>query len=677
MNSAFLKLYQKTFIIAFLCTITISLYCPVKNHPFIILDDEFYVAENAHVNHGFSIQNIAWAFTTFHACNWHPVTWLSHMLDCHLFGLNPGMQHLTSLFFHILNTILLFVVFNKMTAMTWQSAFMAALFALHPLHVESVAWISERKDVLSAFFFMLTLWSYDGYVRQPSRRRYGLVVFLFTMGLMSKPMLVTLPFVLLLLDFWPLHRFHFQHSGAGLTNPQGVSALTLIREKIPLFFLSAISCWITFYAQKHGGAVNSLEFIPFSSRIANALNAYTYYIIKMVYPMNLACLYPQQDSFSRWQVAGSFLFLVCFSFIAFRIMKKHPYILVGWLWYVGTLVPVIGLVQVGRQAMADRYTYIPLIGLFIIIAWGIQDLPATWRHRKITLTAFAVVIISALTATSYRQIQYWKNSITLFEHAVKVTPNSYLLHDYLGYALDEQGHTDEAISHYLQALRINPDSVETHIDSGNALDKQGHADEAANHYLQALRINPGSVEAHVNLGNVLNAQGHMDEAVAHYLQALRINPDSAKAHFNLGNALDKQGHIDKAIAHYLQALRINPDSVEACVNLGNVLNAQGRTDEAITHYSQALRINPASARAHLNLGNALYKQRNIDKAITHYLQALHIQPDFSEAFNSLGVAHIHKGDINGAITNFREALRIKPDNADAKNNLNNALRLLH
>jgi protein O-mannosyl-transferase len=643
MSPALLKLYQKIFIIAFLCFITTFIYRPVRNHSFIILDDETYVAKNIHVNQGFSIQNIIWAFTTCHAANWHPVTWLSHMLDSQLFGLNPGQHHLTNLFFHVLNTVLLFVVFNMMTAMIWPSAFVAALFALHPLHVESVAWISERKDVLSAFFFMLTLWSYDGYVRSASKWRYGLVLFFFTMGLMSKPMLVTLPFVLLLLDFWPLHRFSFQHSGAGLTDPQGVSTLPLILEKIPLFFLSAISCWITFYAQKHGGALNSLEFIPITSRIANALISYSTYIIKTVYPVNLTCLYPHPVVFFWWQVAGALLFLGMISFIAFRLMKKHPYVLVGWLWYLGALVPVIGLVQVGRQVMADRYAYIPLIGLFIIITWGMWDVSATWRYRKIGRATFLVVVISLLMTFTYKQIPYWKNSITLFEHAIKVTPNSYVLYDYLGYALDDLGHKDEAIIHYLHALRINPDSVETRVDLGNALEKLGRTDEAISHYLHALQINPALAEAYFNLGHALYKQGHIDEAVTHYLHALQIQPDFEQAHVNLGDALDKQGRTDEAISHYLQAIQINPDS----------------------------------ARAYLNLGNAFFKQGHIDKAIIHYLKALQIQPDFAEAFNSLGVARIHQGHIDGAIENFREALRIKPDNADAKNNLNNALMLQH
>ena len=369
----------------FIIMVTLSVYWQVQNFDFLNFDDDMYVTDNHHVQEGLTLKSIIWAFTTIHASNWHPLTWLSHMLDCQLYGINAGWHHLTNLLFHIANTLLLFFVFQKMTGCFWQSVFVATLFALHPLHVESVAWISERKDVLSTFFWMLTMWSYTRYVERLEVNRYLLVILFFTLGLMSKPMLVTLPFVLLLLDFYPLYRFRFQKSDTSANPKQRSNILLLVLEKIPLLVLTAVSSAVTLYAQKHGEAIMSLDAISLKIRISNAVVSYIKYIGKMIYPSNLAVMYPFQGILPWWKITGACLILVSMSLLAIRIIKQSSYFAVGWLWYIGTLVPVIGLVQVGNQSMADRYTYVPLIGLFIIITWGVSELMVQWRYRKIWL----------------------------------------------------------------------------------------------------------------------------------------------------------------------------------------------------------------------------------------------------------------------------------------------------
>jgi tetratricopeptide (TPR) repeat protein len=570
----FIIKHRDILVCLFLVMATLAVYWQVQNYDFVNFDDSEYVYENRHVQEGLTLKSIIWAFTTIHLGNWHPLTWLSYMLDCQFYGMNPGWHHLTNLFFHIANTLLLFFVFRKMTGSLWRSGFVAGLFALHPLHVESVAWVSERKDVLSTFFWMMTMWSYIWYVEHPVFHRYILIILFFALGLMSKPMLVTLPFVLLLLDFYPLNRFQFQRSDGGASSQQMPIVLRLILEKTPLFVLVVMSSAITFYAQKHGGAVASLEVIPLKARVANALVSYANYIGKMVYPSKLAVLYPHPGMLPWWKIAGACLLLVSISFLAIRIVKQSPYFAVGWLWYLGTLVPVIGLVQVGSQAMADRYTYVPLIGIFIIIAWGIPELVEQWRYRKICLATLATVVFTILMAMTWKQVGYWKNSITLFEHTLKITSNNYLPHNNLGTALNNQGRTEEAIEHYLQALRIKPDYEKAHNNLGAALANQGRTEEAIEHYLQALRIKPDYVDAHYNLGLALANQGRTEEAIEHYLQALRIKPDYVDAHNNLAIALFRKGNIEGAIVHFRKALRINPDHIHAKRNLNKVLKMQ-------------------------------------------------------------------------------------------------------
>jgi Flp pilus assembly protein TadD len=499
------------------------------------------------------------------------------MLDCEFYGLNPKGHHLTNVLFHMANTILLFVVLRWMTGAIWRSGLVAALFALHPLHVESVAWAAERKDVLSTFFWMLTMVAYMYYVKRPGTKRYLLVLVSFSLGLMAKPMLVTLPFVLLLLDYWPLNRFQPQATtGSVVYQPLGFRSsgydkspvLRAVLEKTPLFVMSLLSCLVTVIAQQKAGAVSALEIVPFKLRIANGLVSLVAYMGKMIWPLDLVVFYPHPGSeLQIWKPVAAGLFLLIVSTLALWVARRYRYVLVGWLWYLGTLVPVIGLVQVGEQAMADRYTYVPLIGLFIAVVWGFTDLVKGWRSRRYLVSVTAAVTLLALMAGSWLQVGYWKDSIRLFKHALEVTSNNYVAHYTLGNALAKEGNLAGSVSHYHKALQINPNFAEAHNNLGNALALQGNLTGAISHYHKALKINPDHAEAHRNLAVGLDRQGKHKEALQHYAEALRINPHDAQSHNNLGVALAEQGRLKEAVAHFTEALRIDPNFKEAQRNL--------------------------------------------------------------------------------------------------------------
>jgi len=490
----------------------------------ISFDDNVYITQNSFVQKGLCSESIIWAFTTGRASNWHPVTWLSHILDFELYGMNPGGHHLTNLLFHIINALLLFFFFRQMTGALWQSSFVAALFALHPLHVESVAWISERKDVLSTFFWILTMMSYIGYAKNRSLIRYLLTILLFILGLMTKPMLVTLPFVLLLLDYWIINinktEYHYQTIK---TDPHisHFSFFTfhfqLLTEKIPFFILSAISSIATFFVQRAGGAVSSLDACPFNLRIANAIVSYSDYIKKMIFPYDLAFLYPFPKTISVWQTAAASLLIIFISFTAIWNMKKFPYIIVGWLWYMGTLVPVIGLVQVGLQSMADRYTYIPLIGLFIIIAWGIPDFikeicsqilnffktQIDFIRIKIWLSILSGLLISVFMIVTWLQAHYWENSMILLANALRVTTDNKIAHYLMGNSLMSQRRFDEAIQHYSETLRIDPNFIEALNNLGVSFVHKGKTDDAIFCFQEVLRIKPELTDTKKNLEEMI------------------------------------------------------------------------------------------------------------------------------------------------------------------------------
>jgi Tfp pilus assembly protein PilF len=577
-----------------LIAVNLIVYAPLGHHGFVSFDDGDYVSENPMVAGGLTWHGVSWALTTGYASNWHPLTWLSHMLDVELYGLNTGPHHLTNELLHIANTLLLFGLLYRMTAALGRSAFVAGLFAVHPLHVESVAWIAERKDVLSTLFGILTLWAYVAYGRRPGLRRYLTVALLFALGLMAKPMLVTLPFVMLLLDFWPLGRLS--------PAPNGRWAIgALVWEKLPLLALAAASSIVTFVVQQRGGAVMGLETIPLNLRVANALVSYVAYIGKMLWPARLAAFYPYVGSLPGWRVAGASLGLIAVSVAVLWMGMRRPYLPVGWFWYLGTLVPVIGLVQVGSQPLADRYTYLPLIGLFIMVSWGVPELLIRWPLARIALPAAAVVVISGCAFTARAQVRNWESSTALWTHALEVTKGNYLAYNNLGNVLAKQGKFDDAAAQYTEALRIKPDYAFAHNNLGRALTSQGKIGEAIEHYSEALRIEPDYADAHNNMGIARADEGKLDEAIAHYSRALHTKPDFADAHNNLGIVLAKLGRADEAIHEFSEAIRIKPDYPEAHNNLGVVLASQGRVREAISQYSEALRLKPGYQAARHSL----------------------------------------------------------------------------
>jgi hypothetical protein len=568
-------------VVVALAALVLCIYWQAGRHWFIGFDDDVYVYENPHVRKGLTLEGFGWSFTTFHASNWHPVTWISHMADVELFGVDAGWHHRMNVLLHLLNTSLLCVVLWRMTGGLWQSAFVAALFGVHPLHVESVAWVAERKDLLSTFFWILTMGAYLRYVRRPSLGRYLPVVLFFVLGLMSKPMVVTLPFVLLLLDWWPLRRItsqNCQNSGPRRNSLSAFSRLAL--EKVPLLGLSALLCFITFLAQSRGGAVRSLDYIPFGMRVSNALVSYVNYLGQMVWPSSLAMFYPHPASIAAqtgiplWEVVGAVLLLAGFSFLVVWQSRRRPYLQVGWLWYVGTLIPVIGLVQVGNQAMADRYTYVPLIGIFMAIAWGIPDLFLRMRIRRLTLGLTGGAVIVVLSVVAWNQTGYWRNNITLFSRTLAVTQNNWLAWNSLGLTFDELGQPQQAIVHYRESLRIKPDFGDAWYNLGLAYAKQGQSQQAIVCFREALRLRPDYTKAWNNLGAVFYELGQPEQAIMYYQKALQTKPDYADGWYNLGLAYTQYGRFSQAISCFQEALRIRPEfkearqKLEAAENLG-------------------------------------------------------------------------------------------------------------
>ena len=548
-----MRRYRSEIVVSLLLLVsTLGVYWQVQDHQFVNYDDDDYVTENRDVQAGWTWEGVVWAFTTRLHGHWHPLTWLSHMTDCQLFGLNPAGHHLTSLFLHVANTMLLFLVLRWMTGALFRSAFVAGLFALHPLHVESVAWVADRKDVLSTFFWMITMAAYVGYCEHPGLKRYVLVCVAYILGLMAKPMVVTLPFVLLLIDYWPLNRMRFAQQGKK-RNQETTRVLHarwknapvphLVGEKVPLFIITGASVVVALLTRQHGRAFGAAISKLWTSveHIANALVCYISYLGKMFWPVNLATPYPRPGEFPVWQIGGAALLVVCISFLVFWKGRRHPYLPVGWLWYIVTLMPVIGVVRVGPHIMADRYTYVPLIGLFIMIAWGFPDLLSRWPYRNVVLATSSAVVLSILVTLSWLQVRHWETSITLCKHTLEVTSNNVRAHNNLANALADQGRLSEAVFHYSEALRMKPDSAKLHYNLGIVMLKLKRLDEAAAHFMGALQISPNSAEAHNNLGTALLRQGRLKEAAEHCGEALRLRPILTEAQDNLQLTLRLKG----------------------------------------------------------------------------------------------------------------------------------------
>ena len=593
-----------------LAAFTFAAYCQVGGHDFVNFDDKRYVLMNPNLEAGLSLEGLSWAFSSLYFSNWHPMTWLSYLLDYELWGLLPGGYHLTNLLLHIVSTLALFAALRRLTATVWRSAFVAALFALHPLHVESVAWVSERKDVLSGLFWMLTLWSYAVYAERPSVWRYLRVALCVGLGLMAKPMLVTLPFVLLLLDYWPLRRLQSTESGRVI---DGRRLGTLLVEKLPLLLMAAGACWITMVAQRRSGALIEIEELPLGLRLGNAMLAYVGYLAKAMWPTGLTVYYPHAaHGLSIGLATACGLLLATISTVVLRLGLRKPYLLVGWLWYLGVLVPVIGLVQVGQQGMADRYTYLPLIGVFLGVSWGGYDLWTHWRLDRRYLAPFAIGVLCILFSVSWVQVGHWKNSITLWEQTLRVTSDNDRAHSNLATALLRRGNAEEAFAHYVESLRIQPRSYITQTRVAALLGNQGKLEAARRHWAVAIwlfsemergwlfaemdlgkgHVRDGAESVPLKRGRELALLGRAEEAIVEFERALALDPTSVEAMLGLGCAHLGENRRDEAIRHYAEALRLRPDSAPGHYKLAIALMLDGRPEEAGEHISQAARANP-------------------------------------------------------------------------------------
>lgn len=639
---------------------TLGVYWRVTSHGFVDYDDGDYVMANSHVQAGLGWAGAKWAFTTGHASNWHPLTWLSHMLDVSLFGQNAGGHHVTSLLLHCVNSALVFLGLRALTAASWRSFMVAALFAWHPLHVESVAWISERKDVLSAGWALLCLLFYASFVAESKVRspkpkiRYGLALTCFALGLLSKPMLVTWPFVLLLLDVWPLGR---------------AISIRLLVEKIPFFLLSAASSVVTFLVQRKGGAVSPLETLPIAARLGNAVVSYARYLRKTFWPDDLSVLYPHPGHWPTLQVLAAVVLLVGVTAIAIGWRKRAPFLFVGWLWFIGMLVPVIGLVQVGIQSMADRYTYLAHVGLFTALIWGAGECLARWPRMQPAGLGFGGLILSVCAVLTFRQTGIWADSETLFTNAVRVTENNYLAYNNLGFYLANHGRADEALTNYEASLRINPRYAEARNNLGHVLAGRKRLAEAIAHYRAGLAAAPDNLEIHNNLGNALAEIGDPEGAMAEYRFVLQRNPEHADAHNNLGIALAMRGQLAEAMEHFQLALRSKPTDAGAHGNLGNAFAAQRNWTDAIRHYRETLRLSPKDAQTWNNLGNVLAEQGRLEEAVTNYAEALRLNANNPEAEYNLGCALLRLGRREEAVRHLSEALRLSPDYTAAREQL--------
>ena len=665
----------KKVICILLSALVLAVYWKVQYHEFINYDDGRYITENKHVKSGLSKENFIWAFTHSHSSNWHPITWLSHMLDAHFYGLNPNGHHLTSLGLHIANSLLLFLVLCRMTGEVWKSCFVASLFAFHPINIESVAWVSERKSVLSTFFWLITTWAYINYVQKKNFIRYSIVFLFFILGLMSKPMLVTLPFVFLLLDYWPLNRFKIPPANkppsAKEVNQIKSSLLSLFIEKIPFLVLVVGSSTITLIAQKSWGSIVSLETAPLTSRISNALVSYLKYLEKMVWPNNFSIFYPYPtDGFVLWKVLMSVLVLTTITFVSIRLIKKAPYLAVGWFWYLGTLIPVIGLVQVGQQAMADRYAYIPFIGMFIIIAWGLPELLKNYLFRKKLILFLAGIYFSVLMTLCWIQLQYWENSIKIFQHAINVTVKKYPsfvgIYNNLGVVLIAQNKFEEARTNLKKAVELQPNYPESQNNLGYALSELNRFSEANIHYKKAIRLKPDYAEAHNNLANSLSKKSNFNQAIFHYKKAIQLKPEYSEAHFNLGVTLNKWNHSEEAISQLEEAIRLEPNFFQAHLALGNILILKDKFERALYHLEITIKIDPNNSIAHNSLGSILGQQGNLKKAIAHFNTSLKLNPFYEEAHQNLGTALAGMGLPEQAVYHLKiakelESKKIKGD----------------
>ncbi|HWX20604.1 MAG TPA: tetratricopeptide repeat protein [Candidatus Binatia bacterium] len=709
-----------------LSTVTLAAFWPVIHNDFVGYDDDEYLTNNPHVLSGLRWQNFKWAFQAGYSSNWHPLTWFSHMLDVQLFGPQPRWHHLISLLLHTVNALLLFGLLRWLTGTQWRSLLVAALFALHPLHVESVAWASERKDVLSTFFFLLNLWAYSAYVRKSEGKTpkvdaqhseskvaaspttqaashlephpsffYALSLLLFALGLMSKPMLVTLPFVLLLLDYWPLDRFSITNQTSNFKH-----LFLLLREKIPFLGLALAASGLTLLAQTKGFAMHL--HLPLASRLANAVASCVKYLAMTLRPAGLTVFYPHPDTrypvsgqWRWWQLAAAAFLLAAISLWALLKRNRAPWFAMGWFWYLVTLLPVIGIIQVGGQAMADRYTYIPLIGIFICVAWGAAGLANRGRVWQAAITGAGLLSVGACAALTHHQVQYWRNSTLLFDHALKVTTHNALAHYFVGTALLRQGQTQLAMEHFQAAVDANPEYVYGYLGMGAVLVSLGKTEQALETYRAGTRVTHSAPLLYNHIATLLWSLGRKDEALAQYAEALRFNPDFSDAHYNLGVALSDRGDYTSAAQHFaavlrirpldrealahlaealvrlgrlpeaegmlVQAVRRRPSDLEALTRLGQVLVEEGKMSAAQGEFRQAVRLFPTNAALQISLGSVLLQSGDTNEATTWFASAAALDPGLAEKLVQAGKTLASQGQLQAALARFSTALRLKPD----------------
>ena len=685
----------------------IALFWPVVGYDFIALDDAVYFAENEHVLAGLTWHNLAWAFQSTLDASWYPLSWLSFMLDAELFGRGSAGPHLTNMLLHVANGILLFLLWERLTGSLWRSALVAALFVLHPLHVESVAWVSERKDVLSTCFGLLAMIAYVSYaqgrgqkseirnpkpegaawaavpvsafdvgcsmfgVRVPSSIFYLLSLGFFALGLLSKPMLVTLPFVMLLLDYWPMKRM--QNAECRMQKPEApdtphVSRFTfhvsrlpfhvplpLFLEKVPFLLLAMIVSAVTVVVHKQEGAIAPLASVSMSARFANAFVSYARYLGQTFWPTDLAIPYLHPRHWPLGPVCLGVALVVGLSAISLWLGRRRPYLPVGWFWFLGTLVPVIGLIQWGNQAMADRFLYVPSVGLFVALAWGLGDVLGRWRLPKSAVASAAALVLLALALRSRDQLRYWRNSEALFQHTIEVTTGNYVAYDCLGSALARQGRHDEALRMFSESVRLQPRYSEGQYDLGTTLLKRGRLDEAVEHLAAAVKNNPAFAHACINLGKALLEQGKPDEAAVHLAQAVRLTPDDPEAQYNLGTVLVMQAKPDAAIACFSEALRLNPNYGDAHGNLGVTLMRQGKPDPGVAHLAAAVKLKPDDPQLHCNLGLALLELNRPREAADQFSQALRLNPDSAATHYHLALALVRQDKPQEALLHVQKA----------------------
>jgi tetratricopeptide (TPR) repeat protein len=642
-------------IAAILSALTLAVFWPVVHSDFIKFDDGYYVARNARVAQGLTPGNVVWAFTTGYQGNWNPLTWLSYMLDAQLFGLKPGWHHFTNLMLHVANTVLLFLLLLRLTAAFWRSAFAAALFAVHPLHVESVAWVSERKGVLSTLFFFLTLLAYAKYAGKAARRAAGetstpnpanpprhpapartwyfLSLVFFALGLMSKPTLVTVPFLLLLLDFWPFRRFD------PANDFQLRNVVPLLKEKVPFLIFAIVSTILTLLAQS---TIHGLTAHPLAARIANAVESCVRYLGKTIWPVNLAVYYPHpadpfrlSSQWPAWLIWTAALLLAAVSASALIASKRRPWLATGWFWYLVALAPVIGIIQVGAHGMADRYTYIPLIGIFICVAWSAAELCQGNKNFQIALTVVGLGIVAACALTSHRQVQYWRNNTILFQHTLAVTGNNPFAQYHVARGLREEGKTVEAMAELKSVIAADPSLGIAYCEIADMLESAGNTNEAIAQYEAALRMTPDVGWIHNHLGVLFMRMGQPDQAAAQYQEAVQKEPDNADAQYNLGIALFDRGDYTAAAFHLAAAARLQPKDADVRVSLAEAELKVDRSDQAQAALQEAVRICPTNAQAHESLGLILARQDHFHEAVPHFQAAVKLKPDWPDALNNL------------------------------------------